>query len=129
MGVIFKKNWKIATQKLKHQNAQQDDKILFLKNQISDLKSLSSSKRVNNNNNLNLNKMDHGTSVYNVPLNKVLISPPSSCQELYDGNGLARPVNGVHLLKIDNKIQATFCIFSAKVSNDQSMKFIRSSNV
>ena len=112
---------------LKHQNAQQDNEILFLKNQISDLKSLSSSKRVNNNS--NLNKMDHGTCVYNVPLNKVLISPPSYCQELYDGNGLARPVNGVHLLKIDNKIQATFCIFSAKVSNDQSMKFIRSSNV
>jgi len=42
-----------------------------------------------------------------------LSSPPTSCQELKDRNGIVSPIDGIHLLKIKNKIKAAFCTFPA----------------
>jgi len=121
--VLIKEKWKVENKKLvsdveelKNQNAQQDEEILLLKNRISHLESLLPSKWVSNNS----NKMDNvASSANHGPPIKVLIGPPSSCQELYDKNGLARPVDGIHLLKIESKIQAAFCTFPARVSKDK----------
>jgi len=41
---------------------------------------------------------------------KVLTRPPTSCQELKDNNGLI-PMDGIHLLKSNGKIQVAFCTF------------------
>jgi len=51
-------------------------------------------------------KQDDGQS------SKVLTSPPTSCQELKNQNGLW-PMDGIHLLKKQNKIKAAFCTFAA----------------
>jgi len=99
---------KSEVKKLKIQNALQDDQIVLLKKQISHLESILPSTLAA----YNSNTMGNGAATNNEPSTKSLSSPPSTCQELIVGNGLVHPVDGVHLLKNGNKIQAVFCTFN-----------------
>jgi len=63
--------------------------------------------------------MSHEESSRVLLSSTVLSSPPTSCQELKNQNGIKRirrPMNGIHLLKKNNTIQAAFCIFPANGS-------------
>jgi len=80
---------------LKTQKLQQDEELQHLKSKMAHPKfSLSAPKR------------DDGQS------SRLLSKPPTSCQELKNNNGLW-PMDGIHLLKKSNKIQAAFCTFAA----------------
>lgn len=91
---------------LKIQNSQQAQEILLLKKQISHLETLLPSVHYSS-------RMSRSVATHDTPSTRALTVPPSSCQELLDGNGLVRPMDGIHLLKNKdtNKIEAAFCSF------------------
>jgi len=68
-------------EKLKTQKSQQDEELQHLKSQISNPKFSVSAPKWDD-----------------TPLSRLLSSPPTSCQELKNNNGLW-PMDGIHLLK------------------------------
>ena len=81
--------------KMKTQKIQQDEELQHLKSQMAHPKFF-----------LSAPKRDDGQS------SRLLSKTPTSCQELKNNNGLW-PMDGIHLLKKSNKIQAAFCTFAA----------------
>ncbi len=71
---------------LKIQNAHQDDEILLLKEKILHLETLHLSTWAAHNS----SDTDNGAFTLNALSTKALKDPPSSCQDLIKGNGLAR---------------------------------------
>ena len=110
---------KSDVKELKIQNSQQDDEILLLKNQILHLESFLPPKLAT----YNSNNKDNGALKNSAPPTKTLSGPPSSCQELIAGQRNL-PTDGIHLLKIGNKIQAAFCTFNLEScsKSDSSLK-------
>jgi len=88
-------------EKLKTAKLQQDEQFQYLKSQIIShpkFSSISAGKEVDG------------------QFSRVLTSPPTSCQDLKNRNGKVWPIDGIHLLKINNTIQAALCTFA----NDDS---------
>jgi len=94
---------------LKTAKLQQDEQLQHLKSQIISHPKLSSTSTA---------KQDDGQS------SRVWSSPPTSCQELKNQNGKVWPIDGIHLLKINNKIQAAFCTFADDGSNGNIYYFL-----
>ena len=90
-------------EELKTQKLQQVEDLPHFKSQISHPKFSS----------ISAPKWDEGQPP------RLLTSPPTSCQELKNNNGLW-PMDGIHLLKKNNKIQAAFCRFAADGSPGNS---------
>jgi len=84
-------------EKLKTANLQQDEQFQYLKSQIISQPKFSS---------ISVAKPDDGQS------SKVFANPPTSCQDLKNQNGKKVPIDGIHLLKINNTIQAALCTFA-----------------
>ncbi len=98
---------KTAVKELEVQNSQQNEELVHLKSKISNLESfLISTPKLPLSDATNLSSNNTNFS----PSLTELGGPPSSCQKLKEGNGLV-PMNGIHLLKINNKIQAAFYKF------------------
>ena len=84
-------------EKLKSAKLQQDERLQYLKSQIISDPKFSSI--------LAAKEVDGQPS-------KVFTSSQTSCQDLKNKNGKVWPTDGIHLLKINNTIQAAFCTFA-----------------
>lgn len=91
---------------LEAENSQQDDQILYLKSQISNLSPLLPQKS---------NYATNQTSNENNGTTPRVTTPPSSCEELTGYANLAG-IDGIQLVqnKLTKKIEAVFCRFSEK---------------
>jgi len=101
---------KSDVKEMKTRNADKDHDIVLLKKQISHLiESILPSTRSAR---ISSNTVGNGTFTHSEPSTKSLSNPPASCQELKNGQSIADLADGIHLLKIGNKIQAAFCAFN-----------------